>query len=971
MNLQNRCLERIASNMQVCDGSDFLTVLRGGKSPEQVSYATYIEKSLAMGAAVKQLGVPEGGHVVIIIPHSLELYLAFAGCLLVGLKPSIFAHPSPKLSVTDYLSTLDELLDAANPDLVIAYPELMDALGERTDFISVTDLSLDGQGQFVDRPDDADAFLQFSSGTTGLKKCVPITFDALLWQVERYPEAIALSSKDRIISWLPVYHDMGLIACFLMPLLTGTPVVVMSPFDWVKNPVMFLKAFDDYQGTLAWVPNFCFNLLAKSTRDTDLKELRLDSIRGLINCSEPLLVESHEVFLERFKHTELLPDVIGGSYAMAENTFAVTSGGLGRPLTTGTFDQAALRLGHVSAVAPAKEAISLVSSGMPLAGVDIRIVDPESRQVLSDNQVGEISIKGPSLVSGYIHNPQATRDSFNAGWYFTGDQGFVSDSELFVLGRLDDTLVLAGHNLFPQDVESCVNDLGLTVPGRCVAFAIKDGDRGTEQLVIVAERMKADDSDEDVVNTIFSAVTANCDVSPTDVRIVAAGWLKKSTSGKLSRKANKQKYLDQREVNPTGQEPYKGAFSEEGMLTFVNSFIKRSGSRGIGQLGLDDPILSSGVVDSLSFAELLLALEDAFLVAIPPSIATDIENFDSARQIYHMIAGLETGRGGDRMRTDRLQSWHQLVSSSIIKGDAPSRYQLAPHMRDADRLQKVNKQITNRSFQLSEPGFTSDSLRIDDNGFRVCLSKTEQVSLESYMSWEGPRGAVIGNSTAFGIGSTNDSDVVHNCLNAATAGRGVLWYNFSARSATLNIQCEILREFVPRDVDYVFWMDWLDPLRTAIGQFATGISNDNSSSSNELTAAFERTWQSLIDRVNLKLDYATEKLSSGTMVVVGLSPTPAWIQRDMLEDESRLVALFDHQASQVFTKTVSPPIIAPLYSLYASELKNLAEERGFMFFDTNRVFMEHNNEALFVDRLHVTDAGQILIANALHQLLES
>lgn len=962
--MANACLQRVEAQRDRCDGSAFLTALHTGKSTESLSYSEFIDTALQLGQRLKTSGLNEGDSVVIILPHSLNLYLAFAGAMLVGLRPSIFAHPSPKLSIDDYKLTINQLLISANPALVLSYPELIAELDANPIFHTIDDLppATIGAPSITVCATNEPAFYQFSSGTTGLKKCVPITFDDLDWQVSRYSQAINLNSSDRIISWLPIYHDMGLIACFMMPLLTGTPLVAMSPFEWVRDPVLFLKAFSDYRGTLGWVPNFCFNLLASTVRDSDLETLDLSSVRGLINCSEPLIAASHDRFLERFRGSGLSETAIGASYAMAEHTFAITSGGLGNRMSARSFDKRKLRERTIQEVYGTEvEVADLVSSGELLEGVDLRIVDPTTRVAMPSGTVGEIAISSPCLVSGYTNNVPATEHSFVDGWYFTGDEGFLVDAELFVLGRLDDTLVIAGHNLYPQDVEACVNDLGLTVAGRCVAFAVPDINNGTDQLVLVAERLKSSEEDSVIADALSRAIASRCDVSPRDVFLVESGWLKKSTSGKLSRKANRLQYLEQRPADNLTEKRVVGSISQESVLSLINNFVHTSGQRISGPIALDDALLSSGVVDSLSYAGLLVALEDAFNIDIPPEFINEAEHFDSPRQIFRALSGLALKSPQRSKTAASLESWHQLVSQSIIKGDAPSRYRLAPFMRDADRLQKVNKQMTDRTFQLSEPGFRSDSIAIDDAGFRLCLKDGAPVSNDDFAAYNGRKGAVIGNSTAFGIGSTQDQYVCHNLLNATSSPAEVLWYNFSARSATLNVQSEIVRDLVPPNIDYLLWWDWLDPLRTAIAQFISDVGRERSDTEQMDTAILDKM-EAMAGRIESKLDYALSRHAQTTKVYLALAPTPAWVGDTRVDVERQLIGIFDHQANQVFTKTVSPHIIRPFYTIYSDFLERLATRLGFDFIDTNAVLRGHEDTWLFVDRLHLTDQAQELIA---------
>ena len=350
------------------------------------------------------------------------------------------------------------------------------------------------------------AFLQHSSGTTGLKKGVCLSHGAVLTQIGHYAAAIGLTPDDRVASWLPLYHDMGLITSFLMPAVCGIPIVSLDAQEWVLKPTLLLDAIEHHRASLCWLPNFAFlhiARLAEPERQWDLSSLRL-----VVNCSEPCRAKAFDVFAERFAASRLPADALQTSYAMAENVFAVTQTLPGRPVRRGRG--------------------AFLSSGPPLTGVEIRIVGEDP---------GEIVLRSDCLFGGYFRQPELTAARLRDGWYHTGDIGFLAGGELFVVGRLDDVLNLNGRKLIAHELEDALNGVAGIAPGRVLVYADFDEAAGAAQLVVAAE-LAGDGGDAGVAQAVRHAVMAQCGLRPHRVRLLARGFLIKSTSGKISRAAS-------------------------------------------------------------------------------------------------------------------------------------------------------------------------------------------------------------------------------------------------------------------------------------------------------------------------------------------------------------------------------------------------------------------------------------------------
>ncbi len=387
------------------------------------------------------------------------------------------------------------------------------------------------------------AFLQHSSGTTGLQKGVALSHEAVLNQVASYSEAIALNDQDVIVSWLPLYHDMGLIAGFILPLVQGVPLVMMSPFDWVAHPALLLHAIHDYRGTLCWLPNFAYNHCARRIRQRDSEGLSLASMRMFINCSEPVRYESHQMFLERFAANGVTNEMLAVSYAMAENTFAVTQTPLGQAARSDVVDRIELEQNRFAQPVERDHpnAQIRVSCGPAIVNTAAKIID-EAGNTLPDRQVGQVVVQSDCMLSEYYKRPDL--QPFQDGWYRTGDMGYIADGEVYIVGRLKDLIINAGKNIYPQDIEAIVNTVPGVYPGRAVVFGVADEREGTELIGVVAE-VTTDDPQErkHIATQIRNTVAKQSMVTVTYVHLVGERWLIKTSSGKIARAANREKWL--------------------------------------------------------------------------------------------------------------------------------------------------------------------------------------------------------------------------------------------------------------------------------------------------------------------------------------------------------------------------------------------------------------------------------------------
>jgi acyl-CoA synthetase (AMP-forming)/AMP-acid ligase II len=503
-----------------------------------------------------RLGLQPGEVVVLILQHGEDVVYSFWGAVLQGAIPSIMPFLTEKLSPERYRADLSALIAVTEPAAIVTYPEfeleVKSALkaGDSVRHVIVTNqinqdvaLDFDALAGFQRQSDDI-VLLQHSSGTTGLQKGVALSHQAVFNQLEAYSKSLALNENDVIASWLPLYHDMGLIAGFIMPILAGVPLVLMSPFDWVRAPYRLMQTISKYRGTLSWLPNFAYNFCAQKIRDRHLEGVELSSWRAVINCSEPVRWESHQAFYERFKSYGLRYEALQTSYAMAENVFAVTQSRLGSEPVVVEIDRETFMSERVAKnPADGSPAMKMMSSGRPLENVSVKILD-EDRNPLPERAIGEVALQSDCMLTGYYHREEATEKAFVDGWYLTGDYGFMIDSEVFVSGRKKDMIIVGGKNVYPQDLEALTYEVPGVHAGRSVAFGMYNEEEGTEDVVIIAEVDSEDPAEQQkIADTVRAYVTKNSAIALRYVKAVDSKWILKTSSGKTARSANKEKFL--------------------------------------------------------------------------------------------------------------------------------------------------------------------------------------------------------------------------------------------------------------------------------------------------------------------------------------------------------------------------------------------------------------------------------------------
>jgi acyl-CoA synthetase (AMP-forming)/AMP-acid ligase II len=494
-----------------------------------------------------------GDIVVIILPHCPDLFCAFFGAVLGGQVPSILAVPSFKLNSDHYREELQALLERIDARVVVTDSATASFLGMAKPRLGKASILLADKlpvsaAPIPDPsigPEDL-VLLQHSSGSTGLKKGVALSNRAVIRQIRDYAPTLSLGTEDQIVSWLPLYHDMGLIACTVLPAVVGIPVTALSPLHWVTNPASMLHAISKYRGTVAWMPNFAYEFLASRIRPSQLGDIRLDSMRAWINCAEPTMAVSHRRFLDQYAKFGVRPETLWTCYAMAETVFAVSQSSDAMKPKVERIDRERFQAGNVAIPVDGVQVPSLemMSAGPLIPGVEVKVVD-EDFNPLNERRVGEIAIRSASLFSGYFLDPSGTAKVLMDEWFFSGDMGYLADDHLFITGRKKDLIIIAGKNYYPQDIERIVCSIPGIYPGRSVALGLDDPAIGTQRLIVLAEVQEKSLADDPRLGAeVRKTLAGELDCVIDDLRLLPHMWLLKTSSGKIARAPNLKRYLE-------------------------------------------------------------------------------------------------------------------------------------------------------------------------------------------------------------------------------------------------------------------------------------------------------------------------------------------------------------------------------------------------------------------------------------------
>ncbi len=536
-------------------GAHAITFLEDDGARHPIELSAVHTDATVRASGLAALGIRRGDVVILVMGHSRALISTFLGALYVGAVPAIFPYLTEKLDPTIYAERVRAMVRGAGATALITTSALRGPVARlvadlRCRVADDQEVAAAAVSPPAGPPAPATredvAYLQYTSGTSGLQKGVPQTHGALLRYIEANVEVEDLTRADVIVSWLPLSHDLGLVTGLLLPLVLGIPSVLMSPFRWVRDPTLLFQSIHEFRGTLCWMPNFALNHCVRAVRTRDLEGLDLEHWRRILLGGEPVRLDSLQQFEERFRPYGLGAGVLHTGYGMAENVCAATTTDRTRPVPVDRIRTDALERDAraVPAAAGFAGAVTVVSCGKAYPETQLRVVDRDG-VALPERSIGEVVIRSPYLFSGYYHRPDLTAQAMRDGWFLTGDLGYLAAGDLYVCGRKSDIMIVGGRNIQPDEIEALAGTVPGLRAGRAVAFGIDDERTGTQRVVLVCEvQPDLAAADLDAIHTRLRRRAAQeHDVTLADVRLVEKGWVIKTSNGKLARPANREKYL--------------------------------------------------------------------------------------------------------------------------------------------------------------------------------------------------------------------------------------------------------------------------------------------------------------------------------------------------------------------------------------------------------------------------------------------
>ena len=536
----------IPLRLQSADRRDgTITFIDGDEArPVRWSEIDHDARGIAVGLAAQ--GVRPGDHVAILGPTTRDLVTTIEATWLAGATVVVLPLPMRMSSIEEFVGQTRRRVLGADTKLLVVDPELAPFLeAHPSDPITVgyDDLRGDPEAwQPAPADPDALAILQFTSGSTSDPKGVMLPHRTVLANVDAIATALELDPEtDVAVSWLPLYHDMGLVGLLTSAMVRGVDLVLAGPQTFMASPSRWVQWLSDYKGTITAGPNFSWVLATRALRR--LEGLDLSPLRVGLNGAEPVDPAGVEALVAAGERHGLRAGAVFPAFGMAEVAIAGTFPAPMSGLRADAVDQRVLETERYAApVDPSGEGVKLFARlGRPVPGLEIRVVDPETGAVRQEREVGELQIRGTSVMTGYYRRPDATAATFDGDWLRTGDLAYLLDGELVLCGRIKDVIIVAGRNVFPEDVERGVAEVEGVRPGNVIAFGVHG--RRREGVVVVAEARSED------LGAVRSGVEARVrdvlGLAADDVVLVAPGSLPKTSSGKLQRSLCRDRYLDE------------------------------------------------------------------------------------------------------------------------------------------------------------------------------------------------------------------------------------------------------------------------------------------------------------------------------------------------------------------------------------------------------------------------------------------
>jgi fatty-acyl-CoA synthase len=540
------------------------------QSEASFSYTALERASARYGGALQALGLKKGDRVALILPAAEDFVLCFFGAMRAGIVPVPIYPPLGLGQLQGYLDNTRHIVAKAGARALVTTSQIKRMLGtvqasspalEQVVAVEAIRESLELLKPVKLTGDDV-AFLQFTSGSTSRPKGVMLTHANLMANVKCIThDGLHMTGDDVGVSWLPLYHDMGLIGFVLAPILYRTPIVFLPPLLFLKRPVSWLQAMTRHKGSISFGPNFAYALCVKRIKERELEKIDLSSWRVAGCGAEPIRPETLEAFASSFAKVGFDKNALLPSYGMAESSLAISFTELGEGMKTLFVDGETLWASNVAKEVPQDDvrAVRLVSCGKKFEGHDIQVfaeADDGSATPLPEDHVGELRIKGPSVMKSYWEDAERSREAFAGDWLKTGDLGLLHAGHVFICGRSKEVIIVNGRNYYPQDIEWEASHVAGVRKGNVIAFGARDNtERDRERVVVAFEVEDASKlgvrlldpkelirQNQPLVSAVRKAVLDGMNLSLDDVVPLAPGVLPKTSSGKLQRAKTRELY---------------------------------------------------------------------------------------------------------------------------------------------------------------------------------------------------------------------------------------------------------------------------------------------------------------------------------------------------------------------------------------------------------------------------------------------
>ncbi|MGI9357590.1 MAG: AMP-binding protein [Rhizobiaceae bacterium] len=514
---------------------------------DRISYAKLHDAAREVAFGLIDARLTRGERVGIMLGTDAAFFEAFIGTLYAGGIPVPMYPPFRRSQVEDHLRRQAGILRNAQASFLIIGEDMQELgsllFGLTDDLKHIQTVAKLRRGGAIDAPlpvsAKTTALIQYTSGSTGDPKGVVLTHANLLANIRAMGTMLEASSADVFVSWLPLYHDMGLIGAWLGSLYYGAYAIIMPPLAFLADPARWLRTISRNRATLSAAPNFAFELCCKNIRDEDIVGLDLGSLRIIVNGAEPVSPLTIKRFSERFSSYGFQPEMLGPVYGLAENSVGLAFPPIGRAPIVDRISRSALSRDGVARPTDASDetALTFVACGRPIPHHEIRIVDDADHE-LPERMEGRLQFKGPSATAGYFRNQEKNRTLFCGEWLESGERAYVASGDVYITGRIKDMIIKAGRNLYPQEIEGLVGEIEGVRKGCVAAIASKDSDTGTEKLVLLVETRLMDPQEkEQLIQRINESCTVVLDMPPDVIELVPPRTVPKTSSGKIRRAA--------------------------------------------------------------------------------------------------------------------------------------------------------------------------------------------------------------------------------------------------------------------------------------------------------------------------------------------------------------------------------------------------------------------------------------------------